>query len=147
MKAEVFKGYKHPFIDDAFYVRDEVFTKEQGYPKEIDIDEYDNDAIHAVLYTENNQPIGTARMIINEAGDAAKIGRVAIVKAERGKDYGLLVMQKLIDYAHANNIFVITLHAQTHAQGFYEKLDFEVIGEGFMEDGAAHIRMDHRHEK
>lgn len=146
MKAEVFKGYKHPFIDDAFYVRDEVFTKEQGYPKEIDIDEYDNDAIHAVLYNKADQPIGTARMIINEAGDTAKIGRVAILKSERGKDYGLLVMQKLIDYAHSNGIFVITLHAQTHAQGFYEKLNFEVIGESFIEDGAPHIRMDHIHK-
>lgn len=36
---------------------------------------------------------------------------------------------------------VIVLHAQKHAQGFYEKLGFAVTSPEFLEEGILHVEM------
>ncbi|MGL5383669.1 MAG: GNAT family N-acetyltransferase [Culicoidibacterales bacterium] len=138
METIVFYGKNPAHIQQAFQVRDLVFTQEQGYPTEIDIDEYDEFAWHVVI-TENNQPLATARLI--RVGDKIKIGRVAVIRVARQRGLGLLVMQALLDKAKALGHEKITLHSQTHAQRFYEKLGFQVEGHEFLEDGQPHIAM------
>lgn len=138
MKIQVFYGTDVAESQLAFHVRDLVFTQEQGYPAEIDIDEYDESAWHVVI-TEENQPVATARLI--EVHGKHKIGRVAVVKDARKQGLGVQVMQALIEKAQVLGIDEIVLHSQTHAQGFYERLGFKVFGEVFLEDGQPHIAM------
>lgn len=38
--------------EDAYYVRKEVFVKEQEVPLEIEIDELEDEAIHFVIYND-----------------------------------------------------------------------------------------------
>lgn len=139
METHIFYGLTTEKIEQAYEVRDIVFTQEQGYPSEIDIDEYDAVAWHVVLI-ENDQPIATARLIHVHGKD--KIGRVAVVRPARGRGLGLMVMEALIGQAKTRGIQKITLHSQTHAQRFYEKLGFVVSGEIFLEDGQPHIAME-----
>lgn len=42
--------------EDAYYVRKEVFVKEQEVPLEIEIDELEDEAIHFVIYNDDNKP-------------------------------------------------------------------------------------------
>lgn len=138
MKVQVFLGTNQAESQLAFQVRDLVFTQEQGYPAEIDIDEYDVSAWHVVI-SEDGTPLATARLI--EVHGKHKIGRVAVVKHARKRGLGLQVMQVLIEKAQTLGIDEIVLHSQTHAQGFYERLGFEAFGDVFLEDGQPHIAM------
>lgn len=48
MKAVIAKNEEQ--LKDAFYVREEVFVKEQNVPAEEEIDELENESEHIVVY-------------------------------------------------------------------------------------------------
>ncbi|MBS7834561.1 GNAT family N-acetyltransferase [Wohlfahrtiimonas chitiniclastica] len=134
----IIKGRTDPTIADAFAIRDAVFTQEQGYAAEIDIDDYDDIAHHVIVY-QDDQAIATARLIL--LGDIGKIGRVAVLKSHRGQGIGLLLMQVLMTQAKQLPITSLVLSSQVHAIAFYEKLGFVTEGEIYLEDGEPHIHM------
>ncbi len=125
-------------IDDAYYVRDLVFTQEQGFPAEIDVDDYDKIAWQCILYKDGSA-IGTARLIPQE--NQGKIGRVAILKEFRGLGLGFKIMEAIIDQAEKLSYASLNLSAQVYAVQFYEKLGFVVMGDEYLEDGEPHINM------
>ena len=59
----------------AFELRFEVFVHEQKVPPELELDEYDDCAVHAIAEA-NGVIIGCARAVI--ADNEAHIGRVAV---------------------------------------------------------------------
>lgn len=138
MECKIIQGDKDPMIQDAYYIRDCVFTQEQGFPAEIDIDEYDAVAAHCLLY-KDDKIIGTARLIPQET--RGKIGRVAILKEFRGLGLGLVVMEALIAEAQRLHYDSLNLSSQVYAVPFYQKLGFEVVGDAYLEDGEPHIMM------
>ncbi|GAA5093702.1 GNAT family N-acetyltransferase [Wohlfahrtiimonas larvae] len=139
IKSVVIEGEDFPVIQDAYHIRDLVFTQEQGYPAEIDVDDYDKIAWHCVLY-DGKAPIATGRLI--PKGDIGKIGRVAVLKSYRGQNLGLQLMQALMAQAEQLPFTKIELSAQAYAQVFYEKLGFSVVGDIYLEDGEPHIHME-----
>ncbi|WP_392565731.1 GNAT family N-acetyltransferase [Utexia brackfieldae] len=132
-------GRVSPIIDDALAVRYAVFIEEQGFEPELEIDEYDNTALHVVGYIDN-QPICVARLIFKES-DRVKVGRVAVLKAYRSLGLGNDIMNYLIDYAKKNHVKEFALSAQLHAKNFYLKLGFVTQGEIYLEEGVEHIYM------
>ncbi len=139
------KGEQAPVFQDALWVRDEVFTQEQGYAAEIDHDEMDKNSWHIVLYDQKegqkSDVLGTLRFFVNDEGEY-QIGRVAIVKSQRGKKLGQLLMKEALKKcAILAESSVVILHAQTHAKGFYEALGFTAEGDEFLEEGEPHITM------
>lgn len=141
------KGESAPVFQDALWVRDIVFTQEQGFAAEIDHDALDQSAWHIVLYDQKESGavkgdiLGTLRFFLNDAGEY-QIGRVAVVKSQRGRKLGQLLMKEALKkcavLAESDRV---VLHAQTHAKGFYEALGFKVEGEEYLEDGEPHITM------
>ena len=127
-------------LDDAYAIRREVFVHEQGLSEAEEFDGTDGACAHLVAY-ENDIPIATGRIMIT--GQDYKIGRVAVLKAHRGKQLGLGLMQALIEACCAMGGERQILHAQTHVRGFYEKLGFTAYGEEFEEAGIPHIAMEH----
>lgn len=138
IECKISHGDIDPSIKDAYYIRDLVFTQEQGFPAEIDIDEYDKIAWQCILYKDAT-PVGTARLIPQE--NVGKIGRVAILKQHRGEGLGLVIMEALIKEAIRLEYKSLNLSAQVYAIPFYEKLGFEVLGDVYLEDGEPHINM------
>ncbi|WP_373898066.1 GNAT family N-acetyltransferase [Haloimpatiens sp. FM7315] len=124
---------------DALFVRTEVFVKEQNVPLDMELDEYDNLAYHLVIY-DNDKPIGVGRFVKIE--DYYLIGRVAILKEYRGKGYGEFIMKSIIKKVKELGGKKIKLHAQVHAEKFYEKLGFKSYGEIFYEAGIKHVNME-----
>ena len=125
--------------EDAFLVRQEVFIREQGVPVELELDEFDPTAVHALAY-QNTQCIGTGRLV-DLGNGKAQIGRMAVLAKFRGKGVGKQILQKLVELAASQGAQEIILHSQVSAIPFYEKLGFTAEGASYDEAGIPHRNM------
>jgi predicted GNAT family N-acyltransferase len=119
-------------------LRNQVFVIEQKVPEDMEWDEFDQIAWHAIV-TADNQTIGTGRLIINDR--VAKIGRMAVQSSRRNQGIGKSILKSLIQTAKEKGAQECILHAQTHAIAFYAKEDFEPHGPIFDEAGIPHVEM------
>ncbi len=124
---------------DAFLVRQEVFILEQGVPAELELDEFDSLATHALVY-QDARCIGTGRLV-NLSAKQAQIGRMAVLAKFRGKGVGKQILRKLVDLAASQGAQRIILHSQVSAISFYEKLGFQAQGDAYDEAGIPHRNM------
>lgn len=121
---------------DLRAVRSAVFIVEQGVPEHEEWDEFDALSLHVLARDAAQRPIGTGRLLPD-----GHLGRMAVLKAWRGRGVGAAILASLIEAARERGLARLILHAQTHALGFYEKFGFRVYGEAFAEVGIAHRAM------
>ena len=117
-------------------IRETVFVSEQAVPKELEWDGLDPLCAHALAWNDLGDAIGTARMQAN-----GTISRMAVLKDWRGRGAGRALLQTLLDLAARQGLSRVTLSAQTHALGFYERAGFHTVGEPFMDAGIPHRLM------
>ncbi len=129
---------KSKYMPVIFALRNEVFVVEQHVPIELEIDEFDESAVHFFAII-GDEIIGTLRILIED--DCAKIGRVAVKKSHRKLGIGRKMMEEVMRYAEENNTQKIVLGAQLTVVPFYEKLGFIHEGEIFDDAGIDHIMM------
>lgn len=125
-----------------YKLRCEVFIVEQNCPY-LDIDDVDKNSYH-MFYKNYDEIIAYLRVIPkNMYLNTSSIGRVIVKKEYRGKNIGLILLKeaiKLITDLKLDN--TITIHAQTYAIPFYNKVGFKAIGNEFLEDGIPHFTME-----
>ena len=119
-------------------LRYQVFVIEQKVPEDMEWDEFDEIAWHAIV-TADNQTIGTGRLIMHDR--IAKIGRMAVQSSRRNQGIGKSILKALIQTAKEKGAQECILHAQTHAIAFYAKEDFEPHGPIFDEAAIPHVEM------
>ena len=125
---------------DAALVRGEVFVAEQKIPIDMEWDEADKTALHAVAYNSLGQAIGTARLLEHSA-KTAKVGRMAVKRVLRGTNIGRDLLELLMASARELGYQEVILHAQRSAEGFYARAGFLPRGEAFEEVDIPHIEM------
>ena len=127
----------------AQQVRTEVFVHEQRIPLEMEWDEADATAVHALAVNRLGQPVATGRLLQPASGQpgVAKIGRMAVSRVLRGGGVGRDILQTLMQVAVERGDHEVCLHAQRSAEGFYTRLGFAPRGEPFEEAGIGHIEM------
>ena len=126
--------------EPARKVRTEVFIEEQRIPLEMEWDDDDETALHAVAFNRLGQAVATGRLLAADKG-AAKIGRVAVNKVLRGSGVGRKLMDALMAEAARRGDSEIVLHAQRSAEAFYLGMGFKARGDEFEEAGIPHIEM------
>lgn len=136
-KIEIEKGLENLPLAEG--VREEVFVKEQGYSKDIEVDEHDTEAYH-ILISKEGQPIATARAFLESAG-VYHIGRVCVKKEFRKLGLGKTLIEELETHCKARGGKKFTLGAQLHAEKFYENLGYHREGEIFLDEGEPHVEM------
>ena len=125
----------------AMQIRMEVFVEEQQVPPELEPDEYDAAALHMITTSpETGEAVATAR-IVDKGNGMAKIGRVAVRKAWRGKRIGDTLMRFALQTATDNGFTMAALDAQTYVIPFYERLGFVAEGPIFDDAGIPHRHM------
>jgi predicted GNAT family N-acyltransferase len=124
---------------DAYRIRKTVFIEEQAVPEEMELDLYDAQAQHALLY-QNSQCIGTARLVVQSDG-VGKIGRMAILSPYRRHGFGAELLGALISFGKSQGIARFVLNAQMVAIPFYEKFGFQAHGPVYDEAGIPHRSM------
>lgn len=124
--------------EQAYSVRTNVFVHEQNVPPEIEIDEFDEEAIHLIGY-EKDVPIAAAR--VRFAEDYGKLERICVLKDQRGKSHGSEIIRAMEDIIRKEGFQKAKLNAQTHATRFYQRLGYHVVSEEFMDAGIPHVTM------
>ena len=120
-------------------LRRAIFIEEQGIAEADEIDDLDDQAVH-LLATIDDQPVGTARLLID--GDLGKIGRICVLPAQRGTGLGAALVEASMGYLRAlPGVARAKLGAQDHAIGFYAKLGFEPVGPFYDDAGIPHQDM------
>ncbi|KON89390.1 acetyltransferase [Sporosarcina globispora] len=125
-------------MQDAFSVRKQVFINEQNVPEEEEIDQFEDEAVHFVLYN-NGIPAGAGRFRTVDGNGKAE--RICVLKEKRQSGSGKAIMDKIEEHAKNQGLPALKLNAQTQAIPFYEKLGYEVISEEFMDAGIPHRTM------
>jgi len=128
----------------ALSVRRRVFIEEQGVPESLEVDEHDGEpsavatAVH-VLGLLDGDAVATGRLLLDGPPDEyAHVGRVAVLLDQRRCGIGRQVMSALHDLARERGYAGITLAAQLHAAGFYERLGYQLRGDVFLDAGIEH---------
>lgn len=121
------------------HIRERVFQQEQGVDPSLEFDAFDPQAQHFLAEWEQT-PVGTAR--IRWIGpQMAKLERLAVLAEYRGDGIGRRLMEYILKFLEQEQAIAVTMHAQTHALPFYEKLGFVAEGNLFDEAGIPHITM------
>lgn len=126
-------------LAQCYAIRVAVFVEEQAVPLELEMDEYDDVAIHFLMRDTEGTPLATARLL--DKYGLAKIGRVAVLKDARGLGLGLTLMQFVVDEARRRGFIEAVLDSQTYAIPFYERLGFIAEGDEFDDAGISHFLM------
>jgi predicted GNAT family N-acyltransferase len=123
----------------AFALRHAVFVVEQGVPVELERDEEDAGAFHAVALL-GDRCVGTGRLV-RQAGGVGRVGRMAVDASFRRRGVGELVLAALEARARAEGLREIELHAQCYVEAFYARHGYARSGPVFEEAGIDHVVM------
>jgi predicted GNAT family N-acyltransferase len=130
-------------LQQAFEIRFKVFVEEQGVPRDLEMDEYDEspEACHHFLVMDDGLPIATGRWKEYEPG-AAKMQRIAVLKPKRGIGVGKYLLLGMEEDAKQRGYHCSVLDAQCSAETFYQKLGYETEStEPFLDANIWHVRM------
>ena len=129
---------------DIYFLRQEVFIVEQNCVYQ-DIDQKDQYSYHLMAY-DNEILVAYLRIVHPGISyDEPSIGRVLTKIDYRGRGIAKNIMQSAIQkvrdvYKHSN----IRISAQEYLIPFYTSLNFESVGEVYLEDDIPHIEMMHK---
>ena len=135
----------------AYALRHEVFVLGQDVPAELERDEHDSSADHAIA-VDGERTVGTGRLVNGRIGEdlllvagtpdtVGTIGRMAVAPEARGAGIGRMLLDVLVDRARALGLPAVELHAQLHAKDFYRRAGFVPFGEVYLEAGIEHVGM------
>lgn len=127
---------------EARYIREDVFVKEQGFTQEFD--EIDPEAVHLVLF-ESGRAAATCRYYYSEEHSCSVVGRIAVQKEFRGRHLGAEILsaaeQMIKRTSHAENPIMVGLSAQLQAEPFYEKQGYKRSGKEYLDEACPHVWM------
>lgn len=128
-----------PGLEACRALRREVFVQEQGVSEEEEWDGRDGESRHLLALGESG-PVGTARVRLI-GPHVAKVERVAVRKAFRGRGIGRLLMEAAERTARDLGAREAVLGAQVTALPFYRHLGWTAGGPEFLDAGIPHRRM------
>ena len=118
-----------------------MFVAEQKIPADMEWDDADADAVHAVAFNRLGRALGTGRMLEHVPG-VAKIGRMAVARQRRGTAASAVPSSTPCSTRRGRAATAqAVLHAQLGAAPFYERAGFVRRGPEFDEAGIAHVEM------
>ncbi len=125
--------------EEAKRIREDVFVTEQGFDDEFD--EIDGRAAHLIAYV-NGIAAGTCRIFAGSEPGEFILGRLAVLKDQRGSGLGAALIAGAEGEARRRGGRVIRLHSQLQAEPFYKKQGYTPYGDVEPEQGRPHIWME-----
>ena len=141
MKILITKDTMSDIYLDAVRIRQKVFVQEQGVPANLEIDENEAYSVHFVLYTDDQKPAATVRLLPLD-DQTFKLQRMAVLKDYRGNNLGAEIIAEAELFAKQQQFKKIELGAQLTAEKFYQKLGYIAYGQVFHDAGIDHVHMN-----
>ena len=112
-------------IRRALEIRRLVFIDEQNIPAQIENDNNDETALHAVCLIDH-EIVATGRLVI-EADKKGVLARIAVLPEYRGKGLGQLIVKQLEQAAIENELRELSLQPHAYLEKFYHELGYEKV--------------------
>lgn len=129
-----------PEYDEAVSIRYEVLRKPLGLQYSISQLQKEWADIHFACYNDRSEMIGCLILTkINE--HTLKMRQVAVKEKIQGAGVGKSLVEASEAYAIMNGYTSIELNARDTAIPFYEKLDYQIVSDEFVEVGINHRKM------
>ena len=125
-------------LTDVHSIRKAVFTDELGVPADVESDDNDMMAMHALLEAEGGM-VATARMKFD--GDTFELDRVAVLPDHRRNGYADFVVRMLLDKVFLAEGKTILANVTKEAVPFFETIGFSATGSEFNEHGLTYVPM------
>lgn len=120
---------------DCSNIRARVFIEEQHVPVQLEWDADDMIAMH-ILGCIKAESVACARVLPD-----GQIGRMAVLPSWRGQGIGAAILHEAIHICRALCLTQVTLSAQVHAIGFYERAGFIVMSAPYLDANIPHVDM------
>lgn len=126
---------------DLMALRQIVFVVEQDCPY-LDADGKDQHSIHLMGFLDSEMVAYTRMVKPGISYKECSIGRVVSAPQVRGTGIGMdLMKESLKVVTDSFGKVAVRISAQKYLCHFYEKFNFECVGEEYLEDGIPHIEM------
>ncbi len=136
--AKSFEELDTTELYEILKARAEIFVMEQNIMYQ-DMDDIDYRSLHC-FFMDEGKVTAYLRAFYQEK-DVVKIGRVLTLK--HGDGIGKELMLQSLKAIEAKMKYKkITMDAQKHAVGFYEKFGFKVTSDAFLEEQVVHVVME-----
>lgn len=126
-------------IPTVYNIRKTVFVDEQHVPMDLEIDEFEVDALHFICYQNDDHAVGASRLRFID--DYGKLERICVLKEFRGLSLGKQLIHHMEAAIIQHGFHKAKLNAQSHAIAFYSNLGYEVVSGEFMDAGIPHVTM------
>ena len=140
--CEIVKATDADVLARCLALREAVFTREKGVPREIEADGYDvpdGDCEHFLIrFRGRDAGAFRCRPV---SSDTVRIQRFCVVKDRRGLGLGRAALDFLADRYRRDGFIALEVEAKCEAREFYEKCGFRAVSDAFVEAGVEHIRM------
>ena len=127
----------------AYYVRIQAMAKKHHITLRQEFDEHDGPDTKYIVVTDHDFPIATARMYPLDK-TSVMIGRVVVLPEYRRQGIGTMVVLACEEWAEELSYSKAILESRDNKVGFYEQMDYEIVGEAVDGDTFRCIRMEKR---
>ena len=131
-----------PLYDAVTELRRELLRRPLGLdftPEELERERHDTH----LAAQDGGRLVGTLLLRTLDA-HTARIMRMAVVPERQGRAIGRALVRHAEALARERGYGLLMMHARSTAVGFYEKCGYQTVGDEFIEQGIAHIRMEKR---
>jgi predicted GNAT family N-acyltransferase len=97
------------------------------------------DSFHGI-WEEQGEIVAT--LVLKPLSDTKlKMRQVAVAPTQQAKGYGAKLLQAAHEWAKTKGYDYVEAHVRQVAFSFYQKLNYQAIGDTFLEVGIPHIKM------
>ena len=116
-------------LAEVYRIRRKVLIDEVKLPEQEVFDEFDNKAIHVLVYEgmEKEKAVATGRIMID--GTRCCMGLIAVLKEARGKEYGDFAVRMLLAKAFQAGIKTVYLKTKKEKSKFFQRFGFRDLEE------------------
>ncbi len=100
------------------------------------------DNINTVFIAELDEKVVGCVLMEPKNAETVQLRAMAVYNEQQGKGVGRLLVQALEQHAARSGYKKIILHARKVVLGFYKSMDYQQVGEEFVEVGIPHYHME-----
>lgn len=128
-----------PEYKEVFELREEVLRVPIGLSLyDEDLSDEVNDYI---IIAKEDQKVLACLILTPIDEETIQLRQMAVQNDLQGQGFGKAIVRYAEQFAWEHNFDAIILHARMVAKGFYEKMNYEQVGDEFTEVGIPHVVM------